>query len=173
MLARDRKMNQEISLSQPNSTLTASEVEAVLALVCCFLDGSPLSHIHIVRSSYNPLILKRRARFFRALGSRWKRGMARWRARRCSRLKRSRYARSLPTSRRNILKRLQPRSGRSPLPRFRCPSFLPRCEVPLRNWLAHLRMRFTAPSLCVSRACFSLGGRGLRVPEPFLRSCLL
>jgi hypothetical protein len=28
-----------------------------------------------------------------------------------------------------------------PLPRFRCPSFLPRCEVPLRNWLAHIRMR--------------------------------
>src|SRR5450631_3340089 len=54
MLARDRKMNQEISLSQPNSTLTASEVEAVIALVCCFLDGSPLSHIHIVRSSYTP-----------------------------------------------------------------------------------------------------------------------
>ena len=54
MLARDRKMSQEISLSQPNSTLTASEFEAVLALVCCFLDGSPLSHIHIVGSSYNP-----------------------------------------------------------------------------------------------------------------------
>ena len=54
MLARDRKMNQEISLSQPNSTLTASEFEAVLALVCCFLDGSPLSQIHIVRSSYKP-----------------------------------------------------------------------------------------------------------------------
>jgi hypothetical protein len=54
MLARDRKMSQEISLSQPNSTLTASEFEAVLALVCCFLDGSPLSHIHIVRSSYTP-----------------------------------------------------------------------------------------------------------------------
>ena len=54
MLARDRKMSQEISLSQPNSTLIASEFEAVLALVCCFLDGSPLSHIHIVRSSYTP-----------------------------------------------------------------------------------------------------------------------
>jgi hypothetical protein len=34
--------------------LTAAEFEAVLALVCCFLDGSPLSHIHIVRNSYNP-----------------------------------------------------------------------------------------------------------------------
>jgi hypothetical protein len=47
-------MSQEISLSQPNSTLTDSEFEAVLALVCCFLDGSPLSQIHIVRSSYKP-----------------------------------------------------------------------------------------------------------------------
>jgi hypothetical protein len=54
MLARDRKMSQEISLSQVNSTLTAPEFEAVLALVCCFLDGSPLSHTHIVRSSYTP-----------------------------------------------------------------------------------------------------------------------
>ena len=47
-------MSQEISLSQPSSTLTESEFEAVLALVCCFLDGSPLSHTHIVRSSYTP-----------------------------------------------------------------------------------------------------------------------
>jgi hypothetical protein len=54
MLARDREMSQEISLLQPNSTLTDSKLEAVLALVCCFLDGSPLSQIHIVRSSYKP-----------------------------------------------------------------------------------------------------------------------
>jgi hypothetical protein len=54
MLVRDRNMSQEISLSHPNSTLTTSEFEAVLALVCCFLDGSSLSQIHIVRSSYNP-----------------------------------------------------------------------------------------------------------------------
>jgi hypothetical protein len=47
-------MSQEISLSQPNFTLTDSEFEAVLTLVCCFLDGSPLSQIHIVRSSYKP-----------------------------------------------------------------------------------------------------------------------
>ena len=54
MVARDREMSQEISLSQPNSTLTDSEFKAVLALVCCFLDGSPLLQIHIVRSSYKP-----------------------------------------------------------------------------------------------------------------------
>jgi hypothetical protein len=54
MLVRDRNMSQEVSLSHPNSTLTTSEFEAVLALVCRFLDGSPLSQIHIVRSSYTP-----------------------------------------------------------------------------------------------------------------------
>ncbi len=54
MLARDREMSQDIPLSQPSFTLTDSEFEAVLALVCCFLDGSPLAQFHIVRSSYNP-----------------------------------------------------------------------------------------------------------------------
>ena len=54
MLARDREMSRDIPLSQPSFTLTDSEFEAVLALVCCFLDGSPLSQIHLVRSSYNP-----------------------------------------------------------------------------------------------------------------------
>ena len=54
MLAENREMSQNISLSSPNFTLTDSEFEAVLALVCCFLDGSPLSQIHIVRSSYKP-----------------------------------------------------------------------------------------------------------------------
>ena len=54
MLARDPKMSQDIPLSQLSFTLTDSEFEAVLAHVCCFLDGSPLSHIHIVGSSYNP-----------------------------------------------------------------------------------------------------------------------
>jgi hypothetical protein len=54
MPARDREMSQEVPLSQPSFTLTDSEFEAVLALVCCFLDGSPLSQIHIVRSAYNP-----------------------------------------------------------------------------------------------------------------------
>ena len=54
MLIRDRETSQEISLSQPSFTLTESEFEAVLALVRCFLDGSPLSRIHIVRSSYKP-----------------------------------------------------------------------------------------------------------------------
>jgi hypothetical protein len=54
MLARDREMSQDIPVSQLSFTLTDSEFEAVLALVCCFLDGSPLSQIHIVRSSYKP-----------------------------------------------------------------------------------------------------------------------
>jgi hypothetical protein len=54
MVALDRKTGQEIPLSQPNFTLTDSEFEAVLALVCCFLDGSPMSQIHIARSSYKP-----------------------------------------------------------------------------------------------------------------------
>jgi hypothetical protein len=58
MLAENREMSQEISLSSPNFTLTDSEFEAVLALVCCFLDGSPLSQIHIVRSSYKPTDLE-------------------------------------------------------------------------------------------------------------------
>jgi len=58
MLAENREMSQNISLSSPNFTLTDSEFEAVLALVCCFLDGSPLSQIHIVRSSYKPTDLE-------------------------------------------------------------------------------------------------------------------
>jgi hypothetical protein len=58
MLAENREMSQEISLSSPNFTLTDSEFEAVLAIVCCFLDGSPLSQIHIVRSSYKPTDLE-------------------------------------------------------------------------------------------------------------------
>jgi hypothetical protein len=58
MLAENREMSQKISLSSPNFTLTDSEFEAVLALVCCFLDGSPLSQIHIVRSSYKPTDLE-------------------------------------------------------------------------------------------------------------------
>jgi len=47
-------MSQEASLSNPNFRLTDAEFEAVLALVCSFLDGSPLSHTHIVRVSYKP-----------------------------------------------------------------------------------------------------------------------
>ena len=54
MLARDPKMSQDIPLSQLSFTLTDSEFEAVLALVGCFLDGSPLAQVHIVRSSYRP-----------------------------------------------------------------------------------------------------------------------
>jgi len=68
MLAENREMSHKISLSSPNFPLTDSEFEAVLALICCFLDGSPLSQIHIVRSSYKPTDLKRLAGFFRALG---------------------------------------------------------------------------------------------------------
>ena len=51
-------MGQEVSLPPPNFKLTESEFEAVHTLVCCFLDGSPLSPIHIVRSSYKPANLQ-------------------------------------------------------------------------------------------------------------------
>ncbi|MDP9052371.1 MAG: hypothetical protein M3O31_16865 [Acidobacteriota bacterium] len=51
-------MSQDTPLSQPSFTLTDSEFEAVLALVCCFLDGSPLSQTHVVQSSYRPPDLK-------------------------------------------------------------------------------------------------------------------
>src|ERR1017187_7047147 len=58
MLAENREMSQSTSLSHPNFPLTDPEFEAVLALVCCFLDGCPLSQTHIVRSSYKPTDLE-------------------------------------------------------------------------------------------------------------------
>jgi hypothetical protein len=58
MLTRDSEMSQDIPFSQPSLMLADSEFEAVLALVCCFLDGAPLSQTYIVRSSYKPSDIK-------------------------------------------------------------------------------------------------------------------
>jgi hypothetical protein len=145
MLARDREMSHEISLSQPNSTLTDSEFEAVLALVCCFLDGSPLLQIHIVRSSYKPPDLEATHSLLSSARVKMEAGHGTMEGSTLLHDETIAICEIVAYFAQEYPQETATEIGGSPLPRFRCPSFLPRCEVPLRNWPAHLRMRLPRP----------------------------
>ena len=145
MLARDPEMSQEIFLSQPKFTLTDSEFEAVLALVCYFLDGSPLSQIHIVRSSYKPPDLEATRSLLSSARVKMEAGHGT--------MERSTLLQDETIAICEIVAYFSqeyPREtateiGEGALTQVPLPVILSALRSPLRNWLAHLRMRLPRP----------------------------
>ena len=145
MLPRDREMSQEITLSQPSFTLTESEFEAVLALVRCFLDGSPLSQIHIVRSSYKPPDLEATRSLLSSARVKMEAGHGT--------MERSTLLQDETIAICEIVAYFSqeyPREtateiGEGALTQVPLPVILSALRSPLRNWLAHLRMRLPRP----------------------------